>query len=116
MPHIRVELSGSVARPGRFKPFLIDLAQALGEFESIDSAAVKAYLHVSEHFAMNPEGPPGFAHVEVSIMRGRPLDLRLAIAERMRQMIAVEFDEKVAHSEIAITVEIREMDPDTYLK
>ena len=116
MPHIRVELSGNVARPGRLKPFLAALAERLGEFESIESSAVKAYLSVREHFAMNSEGPPGFAHLEVSLMRGRPLELKRQIAEEMRKMVAEEFEEKVAHNEIAIAVEIREMDPETYLR
>lgn len=116
MPHIRVELSANVARPGRLKPFLTDLAKVLGDFESVEPGAVKAYLNVREHFAMNPEGPPGFAHLEVSLMRGRSLELRRMIAEAMRMMVAAEFEEKVANAEIAITVEIREMDPDTYLR
>ena len=116
MPHIRVELSGNVARPGRLKPFLSVLAHALAQFETIEPKAVKAYLNVREHFAMNPEGPPGFAHLEVSLMRGRQLELRRRIAEEMRRLVAEEFDEKVAAGEIAITVEIREMDPETYLR
>jgi 5-carboxymethyl-2-hydroxymuconate isomerase len=116
MPHIRVELSANVARPGRLKPFLADLAKRLGEYESIEPAAVKAYLSVREHFAMNPEGPAGFAHVEVSLLRGRALELRKNIATEMQRLVAAEFEEKVAHGEIAITVEIREMDPETYLR
>jgi 5-carboxymethyl-2-hydroxymuconate isomerase len=116
MPHIRVELSANVARPGRLKPFLAELARKLGEFESVEPRAVKAYLNVREHFAMNPEGPAGFAHLEVSLLRGRPLELRQQISEVMRQLVTQEFEEKVAQGEIAVTIEIREMDSDTYLR
>ncbi len=116
MPHISVEISGNVARPGRLKPLLAELAERLGQTESIEEDAVKAYLSVREHFATNPSGPPGFAHVEVALMKGRPLELRQQIAESMREIIAAEFVEKIGHNEIAITVEIREMDPDTYLR
>jgi 5-carboxymethyl-2-hydroxymuconate isomerase len=116
VPHIRVEISANMARPGRLKPFLTDLATLLASFETVEPKAVKAYANVREHFALLPEGPAGFAHLEVSLMRGRPLELRKAISEAMRARVLDEFEEKVAQGEIAITVEIREMDPDTYLR
>ena len=105
-----------MARPGRLKPFLGELATLLASFETVEPRAVKAYANVREHFALLPEGPAGFAHVEVSLMRGRSLELRKAIADAMRARVLDEFEEKVAQGEIAITVEIREMDPDTYLR
>lgn len=116
MPHIRVELSANIARPGRIKAFLTELVDALGRAESIQPTAIKAHLNVREHFAMHPEGPAGFAHVEVSLLRGRPVELRLQIAQEMRRRVAEEFAEKVAQGELAITVEIREMDTETYLR
>ena len=116
MPHIKVNLSASVARPGRFKPFLAELANTLGSFESIEPAAVKAYLVVNDHFATTAEGPPGFAHIEVSLMRGRPLEMRQQIGAALRSILEAEFEEKVAHGEISLTVEVREMDPETYIK
>jgi 5-carboxymethyl-2-hydroxymuconate isomerase len=114
MPHIKVDVSANAARPGRIKPFLSDLAARLADFESIESGAVKAYLNVREHFAMNPDGRPAFIHVEVALMRGRNLELRSQIADAMREIVIAEFAEKVSHDGIAITVEIREMDAETY--
>jgi 5-carboxymethyl-2-hydroxymuconate isomerase len=105
-----------MARPGRLKPFLGELATLLASFETVEPRAVKAYANVREHFALLPEGPAGFAHLEVSLMRGRPLELRKVIADAMRARVLDEFEEKVTQGEIAITVEIREMDPDTYLR
>jgi 5-carboxymethyl-2-hydroxymuconate isomerase len=54
--------------------------------------------------------------LEVSLLRGRPLELRQQISEVMRQLVTQEFEEKVAQGEIAVTIEIREMDSDTYLR
>ena len=116
MPHIKVDLSASVARPGRLKPFLADLANALSMFDTIEAPAVKAYLTVNDHFATTPEGLPGFAHVEVALMRGRPLELRQQMAAAMRAILESEFEEKVSNGEISLTVEVREVDPDTYLR
>ncbi len=116
MPHIRVELSANIARPGRIKAFLAELVNALASAESIQPTTIKVYLNVREHFAMHPEGPAGFAHVEVSLLRGRAVALRQHIAEEMRRRVAEEFAEKVAQGELAITVEIREMDAETYLR
>ena len=95
---------------------MTELAAKLASFETVEPRAVKAYLNVREHFAILPEGPAGFAHLEVSLMRGRPLELRRQIAEGMRQKLAEEFAEKLSQGEIAITVEIREMDSETYLR
>jgi len=114
MPHIKVDISANAARPGRLKPFLAELAARLAEFESIESRAVKAYLNVREHFAVNPDGRHAFAHVEVALMKGRSSELRSQIADAMQAVVATEFAEKVGHNEISITVEVREMDPDTY--
>jgi 5-carboxymethyl-2-hydroxymuconate isomerase len=116
MPHIKVSLSANVARPGRLKPLLADLASNLGQAATVDCSAVKAYLIIHEHFALNPEGPPGFAHVEVALLQGRPVELKTEIAKSMRDILVREFSEKFENGELAITVEIREMDPDTYLK
>jgi 5-carboxymethyl-2-hydroxymuconate isomerase len=82
----------------------------------VEPAAIKAYLNVREYYAMHPEGPAGFAHVEVALLRGRPLELRQQIAREMRRRISEEFAEKVAQNELSVTVEIREMDAETYLR
>ena len=116
MPHLKVALSSTAARPGRLKPLLSELAAVLGSAESIDPATVKAYVSIHENFAMNPEGPPAFAHLEIALLKGRSLELRQSIAQTLRTILATEFSEKVANEEISITVEVREMDPDTYLK
>jgi len=114
MPHIKVDVSANAARPGRLKPFLADLAARLSEFDSIESRAVKAYLNVREHFAVNADGRPAFVHAEIALLKGRSPELRSKIADAMCEIIAAEFAEKVSHDEISITVEVREMDDETY--
>lgn len=93
---------------------MAQLAERLAQFDSIESSAVKAYLRVCEHYSANLYGKPAFAHVEIALLTGRSAWLRSQMADALRKIIAEEFSDEVERDEIAITVEVREMDEDTY--
>lgn len=116
MPHIKVDLSENIADRDMLQPLLQRLAQRLGEFEDVESGAVKAYLSIRDAYAANDDGKPSFGHVEVALLPGRSTWIRSKIAAAMHEIMADVFSEPWSNGTMALTVEVREMDFDTYKK
>jgi 5-carboxymethyl-2-hydroxymuconate isomerase len=116
MPHIHLETTAGLQENGSVHKILEQLAKHLSTYETIASASVKAYHTQREHWAMGEGATPGFIHCTVSVLSGRPLVLRRAIAEGMYALLREQFRSSVEAGEAAITFELREMDKDTYIK
>jgi len=92
------------------------LANKLSSFESIDSKAVKAYHTLRSNWQMGAGAPAGFAHCTVCLLRGRPVELRKQVADGVYDVLKRCFAQSVEAREISLTLELREMDADTYRK
>lgn len=116
MPHLRLDLSEGAAEGLDLTRLLQDLADTLGASESIDPASIKAYAHVRSVVATGFGAPPEFAHLEVALLAGRPIELRNRIADALAERLAAPFRDGVASGRIGLTLEVRIMDRETYRK
>lgn len=116
MPHLHLETTADLPENGAIPDILEALVAKLSEFESITSSAVKAYHTLRVNWAMGEGAAPGFAHLTIAILSGRPIELRKFIADGLWAELQAQFADSVAAGDAQLTLEVREMEPETYRK
>lgn len=95
---------------------LRDLVAEFSLYETVDPTSVKAYFREHTIWVMGADARPGFVHLEVALLDGRPIQLKQAIAEGLRKVLTRCFERSLADQRIGITIEVRDMDRATYVK
>ncbi len=116
MPHIHLETTADLEENANLPDILEALTEALSNQETIPSRGVKAYHTLRSVWCVGEGGIPGFAHCEVAILGGRPLDLRQRMATSLMAVLQQQFAESLSEGLVSVTLELREMDKDTYQK
>jgi len=116
MPHIHLETTADLEENANVPDILEALTAELSSHETIPSKSVKAYHTLRSVWCMGEGAPAGFAHCEVSVLQGRPLELRQTIATAMMNVMREHFAVSLSHECVYLTLELREMDRDTYQK
>lgn len=116
MPHIHLETTANLSENNLVPEILDALVAKFSTFETVTSQSVKAYATRRTQWAMGAGGAKGFVHCTISILHGRPLALRKAMAWAIQAILKEKFAESLSSGEASLTIEIREMDGDTYLK
>jgi 5-carboxymethyl-2-hydroxymuconate isomerase len=116
MPHIHLETTADLTENSAIPDILEALVERLSSFESIDSKSIKAYHTLRSNWEMGEGAAPGFAHVTVAVLDGRPLELRKSISSGMWEELRTQFAVSLENEEVQLTLELREMDRQTYHK
>jgi len=116
MPHIHLETTSDLEENAKLPDILEALTLALAAHETIPSKAIKSYHTLRSVWFMGEGAPAGFAHCEIAILNNRSLELRQAIATSLMTVMREEFAESLAAEAVYITLELREIDKDTYQK
>lgn len=116
MPHIHLETTSDLEENAQVPDILEALTLCLSEQETIPSKSIKAYHSLRSVWHMGEGAPAGFAHCEVALLNNRPLELRQKIAKEMMTVMRDQFASSMVQELVSITLEIREMDKDTYMK
>lgn len=116
MPHIHLETTADLAENAHIPDILENLTARLASFETIDSKSIKAYHTLRSVWAMGEGAPPGFAHCTVGILSGRPVELRQKMSHGLYEVLKSEFATSFEAGEVGLTLELREMNRDTYHK
>ena len=116
MPHISLETTSDVVENQDVVDILERLVARLSMFETIGPHAIKAYHGLRNTWLIGAGGPGGFVNCEVAILTGRPRELVNAIADGMYAELLECFPASRDSGEAGITLELREMDKETYRK
>jgi len=116
MPHIHLETTSDLEENAKLPDILEALTVALAGHETIASKAIKSYHTLRSVWVMGEGAPAGFAHCEVAILEGRPKELRHKMATTLMDVMREQFAESLANNAVSVTLELREMDKDTYQK
>ena len=116
MPHICLQTTSDVVENQDIVDILERLVRKLETFETIKPPTIKAYHSLYPTWLIGAGGPNGFVHCEVAILTGRTADLKEKLADGMHTELLACFHASRDSGEAGITLEIREMDADTYRK
>ncbi len=116
MPQIFLETTANLEENAVIPDILEALVATLSKFETVDPAAVKAFHGLRMTWEMGLGAPAGFVQCQVSVLTGRPLELRQRIADEIINVLQNAFRVSIDEHEASITVEIREMERETFRK
>jgi len=116
MPHIRLETTSDVVENQDLVDILQRLVDKLAEFDTIGPHSIKGYHALRNTWIIGEGGPAGFIHCEVAILTGRSPDLKKEISDGMYAELLDCFHRSHESQEAGITLELREMDKETYRK
>ena len=117
MPHCILEYSENILE----KPDSIDLLTRLNDFVAekfnIDVRKIKSRLVPRCEFVVsNGQNNQSFIHLEVAIMDGKDKSTHIALSKELHGFLRTEFTKTVNSIACSLTVEVRAMDSDTYVR
>ena len=102
----------------------LDVGEILGELHrvlaahgGIDIASFKSRAHRLDTFRIGDGSPRNaFVHLEVALLDGRSLELRQALGQCCLDVLKSRFSKAFTTWKMQITVEMRDMEREAYLK
>jgi 5-carboxymethyl-2-hydroxymuconate isomerase len=116
MPHIILETTSDLPENANVPDVLDALVEKLASFDTIEAKSIKAYHSLRSVWSVGEGHAPGFAHCTVKLMTGRAPELKKQIATGLFQVLKEAFADSVGSGEAGVTLELHEMDRDTYQK
>lgn len=116
MPHIELKTTANIARALDVPAMLQQLVDKLSTFETVKTQAIKAYHLPISDWVMGSGAPKGFVHCTISVLTGRPMELRQRMATEMVAVIREALLPEIRAGEVSVTLELREMESETYQK
>lgn len=117
MPHLILEHSPNIVETVDYRHLFSQMTNALMEFGVFNLADIKCRFRPCEHVFVAGGNPQNtFVHLEVRVFSGRSLELRTSLGESLLQLMRKTFADSLNEKICVLTVEIHEMDRQTYLK
>lgn len=116
MPHIHLETTADLSENAEVPDILEALTGRLAAFDSIPDYAIKSFHSLLSVWCVGDGGAPGFAHCEIAMLRGRSVEERREIAQAMMVIMREQFATSIEEGLVQVTLELREMDSETYMK
>lgn len=117
MPHVVLEYSGNVLEQVEFNDFFKKLHSLIIENGPFKLKDIKSRAVRRENFYVSDGNESnGFVHLALSILTGRELDLKQTLGEKILSFLKQEFARSYEEMSCSISVEIKELDRDTYSK
>ncbi|MCB0826537.1 MAG: hypothetical protein KDC26_10135 [Armatimonadetes bacterium] len=111
MPHLQIECCPKF----NLGPLTDALVTEFCKIETVEPASVKAYYRYSEWFVGGEGAPNGFVHLTICVLSGRSPEILKSMSDRLYEVGIQHLAGQVLEP-ISWTVEVREMDRDTYRK
>jgi 5-carboxymethyl-2-hydroxymuconate isomerase len=117
MPHFVLEYSDNILEEVDFKEFFKRLHTLLVEAGPFNLSDIKSRaIRHQEFYVADGQESNAFVHMTLSIFKGRDLGIRQAVGEKLLAFLQEEFARSLQKLNCSYTVEIREMDKQTYFK
>jgi len=117
MPHFVLEYSDNIMEEVDFKDFFRKLHTLLVDAGPFNLSDIKSRaVRHQQFYVANGEESNAFVHLALSIFKGRDLSIRQAAGEKILAFLKGEFARSFEELNCSYTVEIKEMDKETYFK
>ena len=122
MPHLILEYSANVGKASvgettEFGPLLSQLHGVLSETAGIDVRNCKSRARGADEYLVSEGGDlDAFVHLDIRFLDGRPVDLKRAVGSRCLDVLREWFADPASALTLQITVEVHDIDRDTYFK
>lgn len=116
MPLITLETTTDLIENDDLPEILSRIVDCVANQETIDPKSIRASHVLVRTWAMGAGAPAGFAHCGIAVLAGRPVELRSKVTESVLETLKDCFSRSLTAGEVNLTVELREMTPETYRK
>lgn len=117
MPHLTLHYSANIEPPPDFGRLFGELHQTLAALVGIDLGNFKSRATRCDNFFVGDGSlANAFAHLDLRILRGRPADERQKLADAAVAILQTHFGQAARAADLQITVDLLDLDPDTYRK
>jgi 5-carboxymethyl-2-hydroxymuconate isomerase len=116
VPHIHLETTANLQENDSIPDILEDLVAILSQQETVGAESIKAYHTLRHTWAMGQGAPLGFVHCTLGLLTDRPLELRQKISAAIGEYLRTRFQDSLSSGEAGLTVELREMERETYIR
>ena len=117
MPHLTLEYSNNLAEPLDHQVLFAELHAALERFELFQLAEIKSRAIAHEHYRIGNGAPESvFVHLTVAVLSGREVALRQRLSTELLGVLRRAFARTWRERPCDMTVDVREMQRETYGK
>ncbi len=117
MPHFILEYSDNLLEKVDHRQLFRDLHRLLVENGPFKLSDIKSRAVAQKDFYISDGNDANaFIHLTLSIFKGRELDIQQRVGSRLLAFLENEFARSYAGLKCSITVEIKEINTDTYFK
>jgi 5-carboxymethyl-2-hydroxymuconate isomerase len=117
MPHIILEHSPNIVENVDFKHLFSRMHGALTDMGIFNIEDFKSRVRRTEHdYVADGHESNAYVHVELSILSGRSLDVQNEAGSRVMGILRETFADSLYERKCVLSVEVREMNRDTYRK
>jgi 5-carboxymethyl-2-hydroxymuconate isomerase len=114
MPYVHLETTADLHENGDVPDILDAIVARLESFETVTGVTLRAYHTLRSVWSVGTGSPQGFVQCTISVLTGRPLEVRQAMVDAVLDVLKESFAYSMEQHEAAISVEVREMDRHTY--
>ena len=117
MPHFVLEYSDNILEKVDHKDFFKKLHTLLVDVGPFNLSDIKSRaIRHQQFYVANGQESNAFVHLTLSIFKGRDLSIRQAVGEKLLAFLKGQFARSFEKLNCSYTVEIREMEKETYFK
>lgn len=117
MPHCVLEFSANVVDQVNFPEFFSKLHDLLSESGHIDKARLKGrWVRHENYFVGDGTARNAFVYLQISLLSGRPLEVRQALGKRAFELLQQYFPRSQRELNCSVTLEMREMQDEAHFK
>ncbi len=116
MPHLHLETTADVVENADIPDILEALCAELCTNDSVESSKTRAYHTLRSVWYMGQGAPISFVHLTVSVLSGRDLSWRKQVGKGLMEVLRQRFEYSLGEKEVQITLDVREMEKETYLR
>jgi 5-carboxymethyl-2-hydroxymuconate isomerase len=117
MPHFVLEYSDNILEKVDYKDFFKKLHTLLADVGPFNLCDIKSRaIRHQPFYVANGQESNAFVHLTLSIFKGRDLSIRQAVGEKILAFLKGEFARSFEKLNCSYTVEVKEIDKETYFK
>ena len=117
MPQVTLEYTANIAQEVHAHELFSELHQTLADVLGVrvDNCKSRAFRLDAYHIGKG-EAQNAFVHLDVRFLAGRPLEVKQDVGQRCLRLLEAYFEPSRAALELQITVEVRDVERQTYFK
>jgi len=117
MPQIRLEYTANTSIHFNFRGFFSEVHKTINQTAGISILNCKSRAIKHEnYFIGNCSDNNAFVHMEIALLKGRSEDVKKKIARACLEILKKHFLSNSSKDELQLTVEIKDIDREFYLK